>query len=124
MHASFARKSRFPKAPLDRDSEYGVIWSFPTVEQLLVAVDSVAVALGAKGERILDSVAMRAALTAQIDSPPAFCVLAIARATGPWQKPGAWHVGRVGSNKGKGLALTLTIDAQSMETIMMARIPG
>jgi hypothetical protein len=97
--------------PLGRRGDCGLFWSFPTVDLLLLGVDAVIVALGAKGEKILDTVSMRATLTEHIaDPPPDFCVLAIAPATGPWQKPGVWHVGRVTSDKGKGLALTLIVE--------------
>jgi hypothetical protein len=91
------------------------------VDLLLLGVDAVTVALGAEGEKILDTLSMRATLTEHIaDPPPAFCVLAIAPATGPWQKPGVWHAGRVTSVKGKALALTLIVDAKSVETITAA----
>jgi hypothetical protein len=124
MRTPHAREGRFPKPLLGRASDCGLFWSFPTVERLLLEVDAVAVALGAKGEKIRDSVSMRATLTEQIaDPPPAFCVLAIAPATGPWQKTGVWHAGRVTSKKGKGLALTLIVDAKSVEAITTALIP-
>jgi hypothetical protein len=122
MRTSNARGDQFQNAPRrGRASDCGLFWSFPTVERLLLGVDAVAVALGAKGEKILDSVSMRATLTERIaDPPPAFCVLAITSTTGPWHKPGVWHAGPVTSNKGKGLALTLIVDTKSVETITTA----
>ena len=89
------------------------------MDLLLGGVDAVSVALGAKDEKILDPVSMRVALTEHItDPPPAFCVFAIASATGGRQKTGVWHAGRVTSHKGKGPALMLIVDATSMETII------
>jgi hypothetical protein len=123
MRTPHTRERRLPKPLLGRASDCGLFWSFPTVERLLLGVEALAVALGAKGEKIRDSVSMRATLTEQIHPPPAFCVLAIAPATGPRQKPGVWHAGRVTSKKGEGLALTLIVDAKSVEAITTALIP-
>lgn len=118
MRTLHARGGPFLNAPLGRASDCGLFWSFPTLELLLLGVDAVAVALGARGEKILDSVSMRATLAEHIaDPPPAFCVLAITSANGPWHKSGVWHAGRVTSIKGTGLALTLIVDAKSVETI-------
>jgi hypothetical protein len=119
MRTPPARRAQFLNAPLRRGGDSGLFWSFPTVDLLLRGVDAVSVALGAKGEKILDPVSMRVALTEHIaDPPPAFCVFAIASATGGRQKTGVWHAGRVTSHKGKGLALMLIVDATSMETII------
>ena len=118
MRTPPARGAQFLNAPLVAGGDdCGLLWSFPTVDLLLRGVDVVTVPLGGKGEKILDTVSMRATLTDMADPPPAFCVLAIAPATAPWQKPGVWHVGRVTSDKGKGLALTLIVDSKFVHTV-------
>jgi hypothetical protein len=46
---------QFLNAHLGRASDFGLFWSFPTVELLLLKVDAVANVLGARGEKIFDT---------------------------------------------------------------------
>ena len=119
MRTPPALGAQFLNAHPGRGGDYALFWAFPTVDLLLHGFDAVNLALDAKGEKILDTASLRATLTDLADPPPTFCVLAIAPATGPWQKPGVWHAGRVTSDKGKGLALTLIVDSRSIKTVAL-----
>jgi hypothetical protein len=116
MRRPDAREGRFQHAA---PGKCGLFWSFSTMQLLCLGLDAVAGALNGDDQRIFDPAAMRAALVQQsADPPPNFFLLALASA-GPCEKP-IWHAGPVSSSKGRGLAVTLMVDARTVETIAMA----